>query len=165
VPGTAQQYSASFTQTATLGTVTPLGAESTAVIVNSTGDGGATFTVGTPPTGVTNQLLYVVDVSATTAFPTMYTCVVPTGGGVCTYTSTSGPIAAGATAGSAPFATGDSVVAYVVGSDYDILAPSSPGNVDESPTLASPTDITISKATEVVYPATGVTGPLRVRRR
>lgn len=165
VPGTAQQYSASFTQTATLGTVTPLGAESTAVIVNSTGDGGATFTVGTPPTGVTNQLLYVVDVSATTAFPTMYTCVVPTGGGVCTYTSTSGPIAAGATAGSAPFATGDSVFAYVVGSDYDIIAPSSPGNVDESPTLASPTDITISKATEVVYPATGVTGPLRVRRR
>jgi hypothetical protein len=95
----------------------------------------------------------------------MYTCVVPTGGGVCTYNDTSGPIASGATTGSAPFATGDSVFAYVVGSDYDIIAPSSPTNVDESPALAAQTDITISKATEVVYPATGVTGPLRIRRR
>ena len=165
VPSTAEQNSASFTQTATLTTVAPLGAESTAVVVNSTGDGGATFTVGAPPTNVTNQLLYVVDVSAKTAFPTMYTCVVPAGGGVCTYNATSGPIAAAATVGSAPFATGDAVFAYVVGSDYDIIAPSSPTNVDESPALAAQTDITISKATEVVYPATGVTGPLRIRRR
>lgn len=160
VPSTAQQNSASFTATATLASVTPLGAESTPVVISSTGDGGATFTVAAPPTGVTNQLLYVVDVSATTADPTMYTCVVPTGGGVCTYSATSGPVATGATTGSAPFATGDSVYAYVVGSDYDIIAPSSPSNISEEPALAAQCDITVSKVTEVIYPKAGVTGPL-----
>lgn len=164
VPSTAQQGSASFTQTAALTTAAPLGAETTAVVVTSTGDGGATFTVGPPPSGVTNQLLYVVDVSAKTAFPTMYTCVVPAGGGVCTYNKTSGPVASGATTGSAPFASGDVVYAYVVGSDYDIIAPAPPVNVTEAPTLAAQTDITISKVTEVIYPATGVTGPLFRRR-
>jgi hypothetical protein len=164
VPSTAQQSSASFTQNAALTTAAPLGAEVTPVVISSTGDGGATFTVGAPPSGVTNQLLYVVDVSVKTAFPTMYTCVVPTGGGVCTYNDTSGPIPSGATTGTAPFASGDVVYAYVVGSDYDIVAPSPPTNVDESPTLAAQTDITISKVTEVVYPATGVTGPLFRRR-
>jgi hypothetical protein len=165
VPATSQQNSASFTQTATLATIAPLGAESTPVVITSTGDGGATFTVAAPPTGVTNQLLYVVDVSAKTAFPTMYTCVVPTGGGVCTYSATSGPVASGATTGSAPFATGDAVYAYVVGSDYNIITPAAPANLSDTPTLASQTDITISEATEVVYPAAGVTGPLYRRLR
>ncbi len=165
VPSTAQQNSASFTEAATLTSTAPLGAESTAVVVTSTGNGGATFTAATAPAGVTNQLVYIVDISATTATPTMYTCAVPVVGGVCTYSATSGPTASGATTGSAPFATGDSIYAYVVGSDYDIVAPSSPSNLLESPTLANPVDITISKATEVTYPATGVTGPLQRRRR
>ncbi|HEX3469366.1 MAG TPA: hypothetical protein VHT05_14895 [Candidatus Elarobacter sp.] len=159
VPSTTQQMSASFTATAALSSVTPLGAESAPIVINSTGDGGATFTVGAPPSGVTNQLLYVVDVSVTTGDPTMYTCVVPTGGGVCTYSATSGPIPSGATTGSAPFVTGDSVYAYVVGSDYDIIAASSPINVSESPALATQCDITVSEVHEIIYPKAGVTGP------
>ncbi len=165
VPATTQQNSASFSQSAMLASVTPLGAESTPVTISSGGDGGAAFTAAAPPAGVTNQLLYVVDVSATTAFPTMYTCVVPTAGGTCNFTATSGPVATGAATGGPPFATGDSIYAYVVGSDYDIIAPGPPANFAESPTLPAQADITISKVTEVVYPAKGVTGPLRLRRR
>jgi hypothetical protein len=157
VPATVQQSSASFTEAATLASVAPLGAESTAVVISSTGDGGATFTVAAPPAGVTNQTLYVVDVAAKTAVPTMYTFRADTAG-VSTLSATSGPVV-GTTAG-APFATGDSIYAYVVGSDYDLLAAAPPSNVVEAPTLPAQTDITVSKVTEVVYPATGVTGPL-----
>ena len=162
-PSTAQQNSASFTQTASLATTAPLGPESTPVIISSTGDGGATFTAAAPPALVTNQLVFIVDVAKKTGVPTLYTGVVPAGGGVVTLSATSGPTVSGTA--TAPFGTGDSVYAYVLGSDYDVVAPSSAVNSAEAPTLAVQTDITISKVTEVVYPATGVTGPLRRLRR
>ena len=161
-PSTAQQSAASFTQNATLSTVTPLGAEATAPTIASTGDGGATFTVAAPPAGVTNQLLYVVDVSITDGVPTFYTLPVPAGGGTLTLSAKSGPVVSGTV--TTPFALNDSVYAYVLGSDYDVLAPSQPGNVAEAPVLPTQADITISKATEVVYPAIGVSGPLLRRR-
>lgn len=163
-PATAQQASATFTQSATLGTTTPLAAMPTPPTVVSTGDGGATFTVAAAPAGVTNQLLFVVDVSTTTAIPTFYTFAVPVAGGTFALNATSGPIPSGQSVGTAPFVTGDAVYAYLLGSDYDVIAPAPPVNVAEAPVLPTQADITISKVTEVIYPATGVTGPLLRRR-
>jgi len=157
VPATVQQSAATFTSAANLASVAPLGAESTAVVIASTGDGGAQFTVAAPPAGVTTQLLYVVDVSAKTANPTMYTIPVNPGG-TFSLSATSGPNLTG-TPGP-PFAVGDSIYAYLLGADYDIVASAPPANVDQAPALPAQADITISKVTEVVYPKLGVTGPL-----
>lgn len=157
VSASAQQSAATFTQAATLTSVAPLGAESIPVVVTSTGDGGATFTVGALPAGVTEQVLYVVDVASKTAVPTMYAFNATTPG-TFTLNATSGPVVG--TAATAPFATGDSIYAYLVGADYDLLGAAPPANVLESPAIAAQTDVTIGKATEVIYPASGVVGPL-----
>ena len=129
VPSTTQQNSASFTQSATLATGPRWARSRRPSSVNSTGDGGATFTVAAPPAGVTNQLLYVVDVSATTAYPDHVHLRRPDRRRRVHVNATSGPVPVGATTGGPPFATGDSVFAYVVGSDYDIVAPSEPAQL------------------------------------
>ena len=162
VPATVTQSAATFTQAATLASITPLAAETTPVVVTSTGDGGATFTVATAPAGVTNQTLYIVDVATLTGFPTMYSFDAGASG-TFTLNKTSGPTVSGTA--TAPFVKGDAIFAYVVGSDYDIVALAPPSNLSEAPALPAQTDVTISTVTEVVYPATGVTGPLFQRRR
>ncbi len=43
-----------------------------------------------------------------------------------------------------PFATGDAVVAYVLGADYDVLGLAPPGNTQQSPALPAQADITVS---------------------
>ncbi len=161
VPSTVTQSAATFTEAATLASSTPLGAEATPVVVTSTGDGGATFTVAAAPAGVTNQTLYIVDVATKSGVPTMYTFEAGASG-TFTLNKTSGPTVSGTA--TAPFATGDAIFAYVVGSDYDIVSLAPPTNVAESPALPPQADVTISKVTEVVYPASGVTGPLFRRR-
>jgi hypothetical protein len=161
VPATVTQTAATFTQAATLASVAPLGAEATPVVVTSTGDGGATFTVAPAPAGVTNQTLYIVDVASLSGLPTMYSFEAGASG-TFTLSKTSGPTVSGTA--TAPFATGDAIFAYVVGSDYDIVSLAPPSNVTEAPGLPAQADVTISKVTEVVYPATGVTGPLMRRR-
>lgn len=162
VPATVTQTAATFTQAATLASIAPLGAETTPVVIASTGDGGATFTIAAAPARVTNQTLYIVDVAALTGFPTMYSFDV---GATLTLTlnKTSGPTVSGTA--TAPFATGDAIFAYVVGSDYDIVTLAPPSNLLEGPALPAQADVTISKVAEVVYPAAGVTGPLFQRRR
>jgi hypothetical protein len=162
VPATVTQSAATFTQAATLASVAPLGAEATPVVITSTGDGGATFTVAAAPAGVTNQTLYIVDIGFATAAPTMYSFDAGAAG-TFTLNNTSGPTVS--SAATAPFATGDVIFAYVVGSDYDIVTLAPPTNVSESPTLPAQADISISKVSEVVYPATGVVGPLMRRSR
>jgi hypothetical protein len=156
---------ASFTQTATLTALGGLPAEPnptiTATGTVAASDGGATFTVGAAPAGVTSQVLYVVDINANSTAPTMYAFNAGTAGGTFTLSATSGPKNAGGVA-SAPFAVGDSVDAYVVGADFDIVGGAPPANTQQSPTLPAQTDVTVSPVYEGVYSAGA--GPLGSRR-
>ncbi|MDP9023870.1 MAG: hypothetical protein M3N13_00660 [Candidatus Eremiobacteraeota bacterium] len=148
------QNAATFTQSATLASVAALPAVApptfTPVGVNAAGAGGGSFVVAPAPAGVTNQLLYVVDVAAANARPTMYTFSVPATGGTFVLGPTSGPTLPSGTGGP-PFAAGDSVVAYVVGSDYNILAAAVPLNLSQTPALPAQADITVSLLNEYVY--------------
>jgi hypothetical protein len=147
--------SATFTQAATLTSLAGLPAETNPTI-SSTGDGGGTFTVGAAPAGVSSQVLYVVDISSHDT-PTMYAFNAGAAGGTFTLSATSGPKNAGGVP-SAPFAVGDSVYAYVVGADFDIVGGAPPTNTQQNPTLPAQTDVTVSTVYEAVYSLTA--GPL-----
>jgi hypothetical protein len=140
---------ATFDAPATLTTATPLAAELPVVITRvgvangpscPTGPtcGGAQFVVAPAPAGITNQLLYIVDVSGGT--PTFYTFNAGAAGGTFVLSTTSGPTTP-AGLHTAPFTTGDDVYAYVVGSDYDILAAAPPINTQQSPALPAQADV------------------------
>ncbi len=151
---------ATFTQTSTLTSTAGLPAETNPTI-SSTGDGGGTFTVGAAPAGVTNQVLYIVRINANNDAPTMYSFNAGAAGGTFTLSATSGPKNAGGVA-SPPFAAGDSVYAYVVGADFDIVGGAPPANTQQNPTLPTNTDVTVSPVYEAVYSMTA--GPLSSRR-
>jgi hypothetical protein len=156
-PATASQTAATFNQSASLTSASALPAVPLPAAITSTGDGGATFTVVAAPAGVTNQVLFVADVALASGAPTFYSFNAGAAGGTFTLSATSGPSAG------VPFAAGDSVFAYVVGSDYDILAAAPPLDTETAPTLAAQTDVSFSPVREAIYPATGVTGPLSRR--
>jgi hypothetical protein len=148
-PGAAP--AAVFTAPATLTSAAGLGATLPPTIASTAG-GGATFTVAAAPAGVTNQVLYVVDVSAaqaTNGVATFYTFPAGAAGGTFALSPTSGPVVLGSR--TPPFATGDSVYAYVVGADYDILGLAPPANTSVAPALPATADITVSKIQEIVY--------------
>ncbi|MDB5071262.1 MAG: hypothetical protein JWM87_2373, partial [Candidatus Eremiobacteraeota bacterium] len=81
--------------------------------------GGASFAVLPAAPGITNQLLYIVDINGSSGAPTFYTINAGAPGGAFVLSPTSGPTNAQGLQG-APFTVGDNVYAYVVGSDYDI---------------------------------------------
>lgn len=147
--------SAVFNLSQNLGSVASLGAETPPTIAASgvsatacgatTAGGGATFTVAPGGAGVTNQVLYVVRVSNATGLPTHYTFSVPAGGGTFVLSPTSGP------SGAAPFCSGDTVNAYVVGADYDVLGLAAPNNTQQTPALPATADISVSLVTELAY--------------
>jgi hypothetical protein len=150
-----------FDVSATLTTITPLpvvtqpaivhGATTAAVCPNPAGSGapvpggGASFTVLPAAAGVTNQVLYVVDVSALTGVPTHYSFNVPAAGGSFALAATVG------FNGAETFCVGDSVYAWVVGADYDVVAGAAPNNASQNPTLPAQADISVSTINEIAY--------------
>jgi hypothetical protein len=146
---------ATFDAPATMTTVTPLPPEVAVVSITRFGVsstcpgqpsgstcGGATFVVAPAAPPITNQLLYIVDVNGTTGSPTFYTINAGAAGGAFSLSPTSGPTTPQGAHG-APFTTGDAVYAYVVGSDYDILAAAPPVNTQQLPTLPAQADVSV----------------------
>jgi hypothetical protein len=148
VPGpTIGVNSAVFDAPATLTTATPLAAEAAPVVTPIAG-GGASFVVLPAAPGITNQLLYIVDVSGST--PTFYTINAGAAGGTFVLSPTSGPTTPQGVH-TPPFATGDNVYAYVLGSDYDVLAPAPPLNTQQNPTLPAQTDVSAGPIFAATY--------------
>jgi hypothetical protein len=110
--------------------------------------GGASFAVGARPAGTTHEILYVVDIASDGTL-TFYS-VDATAGGTFTLTTAQGPVGPGGVR-SAPFASGDAVVAYVVAADYDILGLAPPGNTQQAPALPAQADITASAPSLLNY--------------
>ena len=147
---------ATFDAPATLTSAVPLPAEAAPVVspvgvtttASCTGLWWRAVLVAPAPAGVTNQILYVVDVSGTT--PTFYTINVGAAGGTFVLSPTSGPkdAAGGSTA---PFSGGDNVYAYVVGSDYDILAAAPPNNTQQMPALPAQADVVVGPIFAMTY--------------
>jgi hypothetical protein len=154
---TIGQNSATFTQTSTLSSTAALPAM-TPPTAASTGGGGASFTVAPAPVGVTNQVLYIVRVSGSSGSPTLYSFNVGPAGGVFTLGPTSGP------SGAAPFVAGsatrapDTVDAYVVGANYDIVGGAPPTNTAQNPTLPTQANVSVSLVFEGAYDSAA--GPL-----
>ena len=148
-----------FDASATLTSIVGLGPTAAPVVTLPVNGAGATtgqvnVVVPPGPPGVTNQLLYLVDVngcqpSATqTCFgtantPTFYTAVIPAAGGTFTLSPTAGPKLPNGSGGP-PVQSGDALFAYTVGSDYDILASAVPNNLGQTPALPAQADVTIS---------------------
>jgi hypothetical protein len=146
---------ATFDAPATMTTAVPLPAEAVAPVITRVGVaaqpscphstvtcGGASFTVAPAPVGVTNQTLYIVAVDETSGALAFYTFDAGAAGGVFTLSATSGPKLPSGASG-APFSTGDDVYAYVVGSDYSVLAAAPPNNTQQLPALPAQADITV----------------------
>ena len=146
LPGAAP--AAVKTATGTLASTAALPTEPTPAAAPLPG-GGGTFTVAPPPAGVTHQILYVVD-SNPNAGLTFYSFDA-TAGGTFALSATAGPTLPNGQH-TAPFASGDSVFAYVVGADYDILALAPPENTQPSPALPARADISVSLTQTLPYP-------------
>jgi hypothetical protein len=136
------------TAAATLATLGGLPAEALPA-VTELASGGASFAVAAPPGGVTHQILYVVDANGTSGALTFYS-IDASAGGTYQLTTAQGPVLPNGQR-SAPFATGDTVAAYVVGADYDILGLAPPGNTQQSPALPAQADITVSAPSMITY--------------
>lgn len=145
---TIGQNSATFTQTASLASTAGLGAVTPPTITPVGvvgGNGGASFVVAPAPVGATNQVLYIVRVSGSSGVPTQYSFNVPAAGGTFTLSPTSGP------SGGVPFRAGDSVNAYVVAADWDIVGDSAPINSAQNPPMPATADISVSLVNEIAY--------------
>ncbi len=105
--------------------------------------GAASFTVAPQPVGATNQVLYVRNVTQGT-----YYSFDATGGGTYTLSATSGGTDPSG-APKAPFATGDSIRAYVVAANYNIIGLSPVTNTQQTPALPAEADITASPSVTV----------------
>ena len=102
--------------------------------------GGAQFVVAPAAPGITNQVLYIVDVSS--SGPTFYSFNAGAAGGTFTLSTTSGPTTPQGVH-TAPFTVGDDVYAYVVGADYDIVGAAPPVNTQQLPALPAQTDVSV----------------------
>jgi len=150
VPGpTIGVNSAVFDAPATMTTVTPLPAE-TAPVPTPIAGGGASFAVLPAAPGITNQLLYIVDINGTSGAPTFYTFNAGAAGGTFVLSPTSGPTNPQGVH-TPPFATGDNVYAYVLGSDYDVLAPAPPLNTQQTPALPAQADVSAGPIAAFTY--------------
>jgi len=136
------------TATATLASITALPAEGAPAIAELPG-GGGTFTVAAPPARVMHQVLYVVDINGTSGALTFY-AIDATAGGAFTLTAANGPGLPNGTT-TAPFTAGDTVAAYLLGADYDLLGLAPPGNTQQSPALPVQADITVSPINVITY--------------
>lgn len=140
---------ATFTQAATLTSTAALPVVTPPTIIDP-GTGGGSFVVAAAPAGVTNQVLYIIDVSGSTGVPTHYSFNAGAAGGTFVLSPTSGPLSPTG-AGTKPFSAGDSVYAYVVGADYDILGLAPPLNTQQAPALPAQADVSVSTIREIVY--------------
>ncbi|MDB5092229.1 MAG: Amylase [Candidatus Eremiobacteraeota bacterium] len=125
-----------LTNTAGLPTIPP------PTVTPTTGGGGASFTVLPQPVGTTNQVLYVRNVTQGT-----YYSFDATGGGTFVLSATAGGTDP-AGVPKKPFLTGDTIRAYVVAANYNIIALSSVVNSQQSPALPAEADITVSANTD-----------------
>lgn len=137
-PGSAP--AAVKTASATLASAVGLPVVTTPVI-RTLGGGAASFTVAPRPAGTSNQVLYIADVDAG-GNATFYSFDA-TAGGVFVLSVTSGPKNAQGV-GSRPFADGDEIGAWVVASDYNILALGPPTNLQPAPAFPAQADISVS---------------------
>jgi hypothetical protein len=149
VPGpNPGQNVAVFDATAALTTLVPLGTEPAPVIAepgSAASNSPVTFTVGPAPAGATQQVLYVVDIDGSSGALTFYAFNAGAAGGTFTL-----PAAdfhpANAAAGSA-----DTVAAWTVGADWDVVGDAPPNSTSAAPTLPAQTDITISPIGAISY--------------
>lgn len=135
-----------YTATGTLTTTTPLPTFATPVFADdAAADGGATVTY-VLPAGVTNAIVFAVDISSSSGAITIYSQTA-TASGTWTISATQGP------SGGAPFSAGDSVFVYAAGFDYNPLATGlgGPSALVQSPALPAQADVTLSRAYEAVY--------------
>lgn len=159
--------SATMTSTATLGTIT-------APTLTLDGNGGGSFSVASLPTGVTEEIVQIVDngnggtncqgATGAVAFPVYYTILVKSAG-IYTLPDTIGPnttITSGATtitpspsictvaqntAAAGATAAGDSYTVQAIGADYPLYESLYPNNTTQTPSLVGSNgqaDITIS---------------------
>ncbi|HTD36288.1 MAG TPA: hypothetical protein VK669_02145 [Candidatus Limnocylindrales bacterium] len=150
VPGpNVGQFTAVFDQTASIATIVPLGTEPSPPIAEVAAPGGAVnFTVGPAPAGATQQVLYVVDINGATGALTFYAFNAGAAGGTFSL-----PAADFHPGNSNPPAntTNDTVVAYVVGANWDVVGDAAPNNSSPAPPLPAQTDITISPLNAITY--------------
>ena len=132
---TAATYQAS---TQPLDVTKRLGTFSAPVFTETPGGGGTV--AYTLPSGVSHALIEAADISpgppASPATVTLYTQAV-TSSGTWTIPATLGP-------NGTPFASGDGVVVYAAGFDYDPLAYGPPANTQQAPSLPAQMDVTLS---------------------
>jgi hypothetical protein len=159
-PGSAP--AAVKTATSTLASAIGLPLITTPVVIRTLGGGAASFTVAPRPAGTSNQVLYVADVNAS-GTATFYSFDA-TAGGTFALSATSGPKNAQG-AGTAPFADGDEIAAYVVASDYNILAMAPPGNLQPNPAVPAQADITVSAPNITGYDITAPAGTILSKGR
>jgi len=141
--------SATFDTTAQLSSATPLGTEAPPVVAEPVTPGGAVnFTVGPAPAGATSQVLYVVDVNGATGANTFYAFNAGVAGGTFTL-----PAADFHPSNSNPPAntTNDTILAYVVGADWDIVGDAAPNNSSPAPPLPAQTDVSFGLPNIITY--------------
>ncbi len=159
-PGSAP--AAVKTATSTLASVVGLPLIATPVVIRTLGGGAASFTVAPRPAGTSNQVLYVADVNAG-GTATFYSFDA-TAGGTFALSATSGPKNAQGV-GSPPFGDGDEIAAYVVASDYNILALAPPLNLQPNPAVPAQADITVSAPNITGYDITLPAGTILSKAR
>jgi hypothetical protein len=138
-----------FNATATLTSVVPMATEATPVIAEPTTPGGAVNFVVTPaPAGAVSQVLYVVDINGASGALTFYSFNAGTAGGTFTL-----PAADFHPANSNPPAntTNDTVIAYTVAANWDIVGDAPPGNTSTAPPLPAQTNISVSAPNSLTY--------------
>ena len=145
------------TVTSTLPSAVGLPLIATPVVISTLGGGAASFTVAPRPAGTSNQVLYIADVDAN-GNATFYSFDA-TAGGTFSLNATSGPKNAQGV-GSPPFANGDEIAAWVVASDFNILALGPPGNLQQNPPFPTNADITVSAPNITGYDATQPPGTI-----
>jgi hypothetical protein len=149
VPGpNPGQNVAVFDTTAALTTLAPLGTEPVPVIAEpgTAASGSAmTFTVAPAPAGATQQVLYVVVIDGASGALTFYAFNAGAAGGTFTLP------AADFSAANAAAGTPDTVAAWTVGADWDVVGDAPPNNTSAAPALPAQTDITISPINAISY--------------
>jgi hypothetical protein len=151
VPGpNVGQNSAVFDTTASIATVVPLGTEPTPLVVEAvtppaTTGGPVNFTVGPAPAGATQQVLYIVRINGASGALTFYSFNAGAAGG--TFTLPASDFSAANNAAGTP----DTVAAWTVGANWDIVGDAAPNNTSAAPPLPAQTDITISPIGAISY--------------
>lgn len=140
VPGpNVGQNVAVFDTSASLTNLVPLGTEPPPAVAEPGGAGTAvTFTAAPAPAGATQQVIYVVRIDGATGALTFYAFNAGAAGGTFTLAASN-------------FAAGDTVAAWTVGADWDVVGDAAPNSSSPAPPLPAQTDITISPIGAISY--------------